>query len=199
MKVSSSFPLIAPLWFYSKAVNLCTGAATHSILALTFEAVIRMSLLSNTSLLFRGHMRCLSPHTAGITNSDTKKYHLCFFIIRISPQVYKALSLGKSPSIHKIYFILNLKLVHIFSLWKLLFLANGCAFPFPGSFHTWFLPASLSFKPASTTVTILQVVGCPGSILPASPDGLLPTPTPSHRENRCHCGHRWEGRGRLAE
>lgn len=79
MKVSNSFPLIAPLWFYSKAVNLCTGAATHGILALTFEAVIRMSLLSNTSLLFREHIRCLSPHTAGITNSDTKKYHLFLY------------------------------------------------------------------------------------------------------------------------
>lgn len=80
MKVSNSFPLIAPLWFYSKAVNLCTGAATHSILALTFEAVIRMSLLSNTSLLFREHIRCLSPHTAGITNSDTQKiYHLFLY------------------------------------------------------------------------------------------------------------------------
>lgn len=26
MKVSVSFPLIAPLWFYSKAINLCTRA-----------------------------------------------------------------------------------------------------------------------------------------------------------------------------
>lgn len=73
MKVSNSFPLIAPLWFYSKAVNLCIGAATHGILALTFEAVIRMSLLSNTSLLFRGHIWFLSPHPARITNSDTHK------------------------------------------------------------------------------------------------------------------------------
>lgn len=70
MTVSNSFPLIGPLCFYSKAVNFCTGAATHSILALTFEAAIRMSLLSNTSLLFRGHIRCLFPHTARITNSD---------------------------------------------------------------------------------------------------------------------------------
>lgn len=79
MKVSNSFPLIAPLWFYSKDVNLCIGAATHSIPTLTFEAVIRMSLLSNTSLLFSGHIRFLFLHTARITNSDTQKISPLFF------------------------------------------------------------------------------------------------------------------------
>lgn len=82
MKVSNSFPLIAPLWSYSKAVNSCVGAAPHSILALTFEVVIRMSLLSNTSLLFRGHIRFLSPHTARITNSDTKSITSVLFYHR---------------------------------------------------------------------------------------------------------------------
>lgn len=82
MRVSNSFPLIAPLWSYWKAVNSCVGAAPHSILALTFEVVIRMSLLSNTSLLFRGHIRFLSPHTARITNADTKSITSVLFYHR---------------------------------------------------------------------------------------------------------------------
>lgn len=82
MKVSNSFPLIAPLWSYSNAINSCVGAAPHSILALTFEVVIRMSLLSNTSLLFRGHIRFLSPHTARITNSDKKSITSVLFYHR---------------------------------------------------------------------------------------------------------------------
>lgn len=82
MRVSNSFPLIAPLWSDWKAVNSCVGAAPHSILALTFEVVIRMSLLSNTSLLFRGHIRFLSPHTARITNADTKSITSVLFYHR---------------------------------------------------------------------------------------------------------------------